>query len=71
MDDHNIDKEPFHITFHVDYEKNSLDLFGLVIYMYIYSVAQIQKCPTCTGTCTYTEPTLNVLTQKSYYINIH
>ena len=52
MDDHNIDNDPFHITFHVDYEKNSLDIFGLVIYMYVYSVAQIEKCPTCKGTST-------------------
>ena len=52
VDDHNIDNDPFHITFHVDYEKNSLDIFGLVIYMYVYSVAQIEKCPTCKGTST-------------------
>ena len=61
MDDHNIDNDPFQLTLHVDYEKNSLDLFGLVIYMYTYSVAQIQKCPTCTGTCTSTEPTLKLM----------
>lgn len=43
---------PFTSLFMLTMKKNSLDTFGLVIYMYIYSVAQIEKCPTCKGTST-------------------
>ena len=43
---------PFTSLFMLTMKKNSLDTFGLVIYMYVYSVAQIEKCPTCKGTST-------------------
>lgn len=43
---------PFTSLFMLTMKKNSLDTFGLVIYMYVYSVSQIEKCPTCKGTST-------------------
>ena len=43
---------PFTSLFMLTMKKNSLDTFGLVIYMYVYSVAQIEKCPTCKGIST-------------------